>query len=169
MGLRKCVVPVSKFNKGLHHYRIEQLLGSIVEIALKMRENNYTCSQGFEIEEISHGTMSALGRGKALILILLRGESVARTWDVLKAAKFVGTPTMVVAEEGVSLPVEPDFLVHIPAAPTEDTGAILAGLSLQFFSNRISIHKRVDPDSLLLEHPEFEHAEYTWIFPPGSH
>jgi hypothetical protein len=76
---------------------------------------------------------------------------------------------LVVAEEGIDLPVQPDYLVRIPAAPSEEIGAILAGLVLQYFSNRISIAKGVDPDSMRLEHLEFYHAKYTWIFPPGSH
>jgi glucosamine 6-phosphate synthetase-like amidotransferase/phosphosugar isomerase protein len=64
-----------------------------VEAALKMRENNYTVCDGYEVEEIAHGRTAPFQAGRPVIGIVLRGPSLERANDMLATARYCGAPT----------------------------------------------------------------------------
>lgn len=140
-----------------------------LEAALKMRENNYTCSEGYEVEEMAHGRIPSLGPGRALIAIVLTGPSARRAEDIARSAAHVGSPTMVIAEDGVRWPVQCDFELGIPACGSEYLAAIAAIMPLQLFSNLLAVAKGYDPDTIRHDDPKYAYAQSTWIFPPGTH
>ncbi len=140
-----------------------------IEAALKMRENNYTCSEGYEVEEMAHGRIPSLGPGRAMVGIVLEGPSAVRTEQVMRSAAHVGSPTMALVEEGVKWPVKCDFELRIPNCGSEYTAAIVAIMPLQLLSNFLAVEKGYDPDTIRHDDPKYAYAQSTWIFPPGTH
>lgn len=142
---------------------------SAMEVAIKMKENNYTASEGIEVEEITHGRTAAIQEGRPVVLIALNGPSVDRLCDVLESSKYVGAPTMVVQEEGVTLTSTADFTIRLPKCPNEIIAAIVAMLPLQVFSNDFALANGYNPDAIRLDDPKWEYPHGKWIFPPGTH
>jgi len=139
------------------------------EGALKMRENNYTFADGYEVEEFAHGRTCSFQKDRPLITIALRGPSVNRIWDILANARYLHVPTLAVVEEGIDPLLDADYLIKIPSMPSEFTAAILAAMPLQLFSHQFTLMRNIDPDAIRLDQPEFEFAHHKWIFPPGTH
>lgn len=143
------------------------------EAALKMRENNYTVSEGYEVEEMAHGRTAPFQAGRPVVGIVLRGPSRERANDILATAQYCGAPTMAVVEEGAEAEGDSasrcDFLLTVPAMPSEAAAAILAVLPLQWLSHQSSVVRGINPDSIRLDNPVHAFAENAWIFPPGTH
>lgn len=139
-----------------------------LEIALKMRENNYTASEGIEVEEIAHGRMAAVNRTRPLVCIALP-SCADRAADIVNAARHLGAPTMVVADENLAGEFSADFVLTVPATSSELLTAILAVSPLQYFSHQLSLAKGINPDSIRTDDPVFAFAQSKWIFPSGTH
>lgn len=139
-----------------------------VEAALKMRENNYTASEGMEVEEIAHGRMASLSPDRPLIAVVLP-SCADRAADIINAARHLGAPTMLVADETVAGEFSADFVLPVPSTPSELVTSLLAVTPLQYFSYELSLAKGINPDSIRTDDPVFAFAQSKWIFPPGTH
>lgn len=142
-----------------------------VEAALKMRENNYTVSEGYEVEEIAHGRTAPFQARRPVVGIILRGPSRERANDILATARYCGAPTMAVVEEGAEggESDHADFRLTVPRMPSEAAAAIAAVVPLQWFSHQYSVVNDINPDSIRLDDPVHAYAENAWVFPPGTH
>lgn len=166
---------VDEAAKAWNKYEIFTFIGSgpawtlSCEIALKMRENNYTYSEGYESEEFGHGRTCSFYPDRPLTAFAMRGPGVARTGDILNNAIDMKLPTMAVVEEGVTGLPETDYVVRIPAMPCEFTAAIVAALPMQLFSHQFTLVRGLNPDMIRLDDPEFDVSHHKWIFPPGTH
>ena len=140
-----------------------------LEIALKMRENNYTFTYGHEVEEIAHGTTVTMDKDTPVICLFADAASHARMQDILAFAHHVGAPTMAVVQSGQVVEPAADFTLTVPSHDNANTVALLMTLPLQYFSNQFSVASKKDPDSLRSENPTYDYGTKTWIFPPGTH
>ena len=139
------------------------------EIALKMRENNYTFSEGYESEEFGHGRTCSFYPDRPLVAFVMQGPAVERTGDIINNAKDMKVPTMAVIEEGVTGVPKTDYVIPVPSMPCEFTSAIVAALPMQLFSHQFTLLRNINPDMIRLDDPEFEVSHHKWIFPPGTH
>lgn len=139
------------------------------EAALKMRENNYTFAEGYEVEEFAHGRTCSFETNRPFIAFALRGPSIARIGDVIANARYLNVPTMAIVEDGIDSLPEVDYTLKIPRMPSEFTAAILAAMPMQLFSHQFSLVRNIDPDTIRMDQPDFKFAHRKWIFPPGTH
>ena len=139
------------------------------EAALKMRENNYTYAEGYEIEEFAHGRTRSFAKDRPLITFVLNGPSVGRACDLINNAIDLGVPTMAVVEEGVSGLPNVCYTIKIPKMPSEFTSSIVATIPMMLFSHQFTLMRDIDPDLIRLDQPDFEISHKKWIFPPGTH
>lgn len=141
-----------------------------LEIALKMRETNYTNTTGFELEEFTHGPIPpSIGPDRVVICIVLDGPSIERAENILFAAAHVGSPTIAIVEDSVKLSVSPNHIINIPKCQTEEIAALVSAIPLQLFSHDLSFSKGIDPNTYHRHIEEYAHASTTWMFPPGTH
>ena len=139
------------------------------ESALKMRENNYTFAEGYEVEEFAHGRTCSFAQDRPFIAFAFKGPSVERIYDVISNARYLNAPTMSIVEDGVDSLPEVDYTLAIPSMPSEFTTAIVAGLPMQLFSHQFTLIRGIDPDTIRMDQPDFKFAHKKWIFPPGTH
>ena len=139
------------------------------EIALKMRENNYTFSEGYETEEFGHGRTCSFFPNRPLVAFVMRGPCIERTADVINNAIDIKVPTMAVVEEGVTGLPKTDYVIRTPAMPCDFTAAIVAALPMQLFSHQFTLVRGINPDMIRLDDADFKLSHNKWIFPPGTH
>lgn len=139
------------------------------EIALKMKENNYTSSIGMETEEFTHGSYPLFEEHATAALITHEGPSVERLLDVYHSAKHVHSNILVVGDDTVDQFPEANYKVKVASCGVEEIDSLACALPLQLFSYHISWAQGKDPDTLRHDDPLYGYMESTWIFPPGTH
>lgn len=139
------------------------------EIALKMRENNYTASMGFDVEEFSHGSVTLLDDETVTFMATHQGPLIARCKDIYNSSKYANSPIVVVGDESVNEFPEADGKIKIQSCGNEAIDSIIYALPLQLLSYHVSWARGVDPDTLRRHDETYDHIETTFIFPPGTH
>ena len=139
-----------------------------LEIGSRMRATSYTASDGYELEEFTHGLVSSLGPRHPLILIALDGPGWRRSGDLLASARHVGCPTMLVVEDGVGLDGA-EYVLRIGGGGSEHEAAIVASLPLQLFTHQLAVCKGIDPDTMRRDVASYDEVYNDWLFPPGVH
>ncbi|MBI4277368.1 MAG: SIS domain-containing protein [Armatimonadetes bacterium] len=125
------------------------------EVALKMKEANYTHAEGLEMEQILHGPTSSFGPDTVVTAIAPPGPAGERAAAVLKGARAVGSPAVLLAQEGdTSLHADADDVVSLPAVP-EPLSPLVYIVPLQLFTYYSAVTRRANPDLLHADDPAF--------------
>ena len=137
-----------------------------LEGALKMKEENYSASEGMELEQFLHGPWVSLTRNSVVILIAPKGPSHQRSVDLLNACKKIGAPTIAVTDDRHIMELATDSIV-MPEG-NEELSPLTYIIPLQLFAYYMTLKKGVNPDYIHYDDPAVWDARDI-IFPPGTH
>jgi len=116
-----------------------------LEASLKMQETNYTSSFGMEMEEVLHGPVAALG-DSVLVVIAPPGAGRTRAFDLLRAARLLGGPTVALGEESdTELAAAADMFVALPIC-TEEIAPAPYHVPLHLLSYWLAVATGTNPD-----------------------
>jgi glutamine---fructose-6-phosphate transaminase (isomerizing) len=138
-------------------------LVTVREAALKIKETSYLPAEGMELEEFQHGPWMVLDKDTLVVVAVPDGPSRDRAGDLLKAAKRVGSRTLVVSDAEF----EADYAITVPRVP-EAFSPFLMIVPLYFLSYFLAVERGNNPDYLRYLDPNFWGARLV-IFPPGTH
>jgi glucosamine 6-phosphate synthetase-like amidotransferase/phosphosugar isomerase protein len=120
-------------------------VATALEVALKMQETNYTSSFGMEMEEVLHGPVAALG-DSVLVVIAPPGAGRPRAFDLLRAARTLGGPTVALGEAGdPELAAAADTFLALPGCP-EDISPAPYHVPLHLLSYWLAVATGTNPD-----------------------
>lgn len=129
------------------------------EVALKMKETNYTPCEGVHVEQFLHGPVAGLSEEMAVWIVAPPGPSYARCLDVAKAAKAIGATTIALVQEGdQELSRTAAHVIHLPAV-LEALSPLIYVIPLQLFSYYVALAKGTNPDTFHLDDPRHQQAE----------
>ena len=134
------------------------------EAALKMKEANYSTTEGLQLEQYLHGPFVSTDEGCLVTFIAPPSESEGdRTLEIINTVKAVGARTAAVVEVGdtaressvdtaITMPVCADFLSPIVyLAP------------LQLFTYWLAVELGHNPDTFRLDDPRFAAAREHYV------
>jgi glucosamine--fructose-6-phosphate aminotransferase (isomerizing) len=129
------------------------------EVALKMKETNYTPCEGFQVEQFLHGPLAGLGERMAVWAIAPPGPSYQRCQEVLRAANAIGATTIALTEEGdQSLARTATHAIGLPRLAEALTPLIYV-IPLQLFCYHLALAKGANPDTFHLDDPRHQEAK----------
>lgn len=129
------------------------------EVALKMKETNYTPCEGFQVEQFLHGPLAGLSERMAVWAIAPPGPSYDRCLDVVRAANAIGATTIALTEEGdLGLARTATHAIGLPALAEALTPLIYV-IPLQLFCYHLALAKRANPDIFHLDDPRHQEAK----------
>jgi glucosamine--fructose-6-phosphate aminotransferase (isomerizing) len=129
------------------------------EVALKMKETNYTPCEGFQVEQFLHGPLAGLGHRMAVWAIAPPGPSYQRCLDVVDAANAIGATTIALTQEGdQDLARSASHSIGLPVM-TEALTPLVYVLPLQLFCYHLALAKGTNPDAFHLDDPRHQEAK----------
>ena len=132
-----------------------------LEASLKMQETNYSATFGMETEEVLHGPVAALG-DSTLLVIAPPGAGRTRAFDVLRAARILGSETVALGEADDSeLEQAVDTFLPMPSCP-EALSPAPYHVPLHLFSYWLAVAKGCNPDLMRREEPKYLEARRSY-------
>ncbi|MGZ3679907.1 MAG: SIS domain-containing protein [Ktedonobacterales bacterium] len=132
-----------------------------LEASLKMQETNYSATFGMEMEEVLHGPVAALGDA-TLVVIAPPGAGRTRAFDVLRAARILGSETVALGENGDSeLEQAADVFLPLPSCP-EALSAAPYHVPLHLLSYWLAVAKVRNPDLMRREEAKYLEARRSY-------
>ncbi len=132
-----------------------------LEASLKMQESNYSATFGMEIEEVLHGPVAALGDA-VLIVIAPPGAGRTRAFDVLRAARILGSETVALGEaDDGELEQAVDSFLPLPSCP-EALSPAPYHVPLHLLSYWLAVAKGCNPDLMRREEPKYLDARRSY-------
>lgn len=129
------------------------------EVALKMKETNYTPCEGFQVEQFLHGPLAGLSQRMAVWVIAPPGPSYGRCLNVVQAANAIGATTIALTEEGdQALARTAVHAIGLPALAEALTPLIYV-IPLQLFCYQLALRKGANPDTFHLDDPRHQEAK----------
>ncbi len=128
------------------------------EVALKMKETNYTPCEGFEVEQFLHGPLAMQSESMAVWVIAPPGPSYQRCLDIVRACNAIGATTIALTEEADhELSESATNVVHLPEV-MEALSPLVYVIPLQLFSYQLALAKGTNPDTFHRDDPRHEQA-----------
>lgn len=128
------------------------------EVALKMKETNYSPCEGFEVEQFLHGPMAMQSERMAVWVIAPPGPSHGRCLDIVRAMNAVGATTIALAQDDEQMiAAQATHTIKLPAIH-EALSPLLYVIPLQLFSYHLALVKGTNPDTFHRDHPRHEGA-----------
>ena len=136
------------------------------EAALKMKETNYSASEGMELEQFLHGPWVSLKPGTLVFLVAPMGPSHQRNIEFLQVCKDLEIPTVAVTNdkhivEGAT------YSIFIPDV-SEELSPLVYIVPLQLFAYYTAVEKGLNPDFIHYDVGKYWKARNV-LFPPGTH
>jgi len=129
------------------------------EVALKMKETNYTPCEGFQVEQFLHGPLAGLSDRMAVWVIAPPGPSYPRCLDIVRTANAIGATTLaLVQEEDQDLSRIATYTIRLPTM-IEALTPLVHVLPLQLFSYDLALAKGTNPDTFHLDDPRHQQAK----------
>ncbi|HSC69731.1 MAG TPA: SIS domain-containing protein [Candidatus Methylomirabilis sp.] len=129
------------------------------EVALKMKETNYTPCEGFQVEQFLHGPLAGLSDRMAVWAIAPPGPSYQRCLDVVGAANAIGATTIALVQEGEQkLARSASHAIALPAL-AEALSPLVYVIPLQLFCYHLALEKGTNPDTFHLDDPRHQEAK----------
>jgi glucosamine--fructose-6-phosphate aminotransferase (isomerizing) len=141
-------------------------IATAYEASLKMKETNYSSSEGMELEQFLHGPWVSLKPSSLVFLISTKGPSQQRNLDLLRICQDLSVPTVAVTDDKrlVELAKHSIFMPDV----SEELSPIEYIVPLQLFAYYSALNKGLNPDMIHYDDPDFWSARQV-IFPPGTH
>ncbi|MBV9282866.1 MAG: SIS domain-containing protein [Chloroflexi bacterium] len=127
------------------------------EATLKLLETAYIPATAWELEEMLHGPLAAVGPDTLLILAAPTGSSTPRALDLVRAAREIGSTSVVLAGEENAGAFEHAHRLVLPDVP-EVLSPIPCVVPLQLFSYFLAVGKDVNPDLLHRDDERYRRA-----------
>ncbi|MEE9325227.1 MAG: SIS domain-containing protein [Dehalococcoidia bacterium] len=138
-------------------------IATAYEAALKMKEANYTVTEGFQIEYYLHGPFVATGPGFLVTLIAPPGAGEKRAKDIAKAAKEIGAKVLAIAQkEDAGLSSIADDLLAMPPVQ-EPLSPIIYLVPLQLFTYWLAVELGCNPDTFRWDNPRYHAARQHYL------
>lgn len=116
------------------------------EAALKMKEANYTITEGFELEQLLHGPFVSSDPQMLLTLIAPQGPGYKRACEIAKTFYIIGAPTLALVTEG-DKELTRLATSFVPQPQVSDMWSpLIYIIPLQLFTYRVSLEHGKNPD-----------------------
>ncbi len=137
-----------------------------LEAALKMKETNYSASEGMQLEQFLHGPWVSLKPGILAFLVAPMGPSHQRNVDMLNICKDLEIPTVAVTNDK-HVVENATHSIFIPEV-SEELSPLVYIVPLQLFAYYTAVEKGLNPDFIHYDDARYWKARNV-IFPPGTH
>jgi glucosamine 6-phosphate synthetase-like amidotransferase/phosphosugar isomerase protein len=115
------------------------------EAALKMKEGNFTNTEGMQLEQMLHGSISGIDANDVVFLIAPKTSRVyERIVDTAQALKEIGVPTIAVTDSNDIVKICKDT-IKIPQC-SEYINPIVSIIPLQLFAYHFAVTNGINPD-----------------------
>ena len=115
------------------------------EMALKMKEGNFTDAEGMQIEQMLHGSISGIDADDVVFLIAPKtSKTYQRTIDAAQALKKIGASTIAVTD-GNDMARICKHAIKIPSC-SEHINPIVSIVPLQLFAYHLAVTNGINPD-----------------------
>lgn len=129
------------------------------EVALKMKETNYTPCEGFQVEQFLHGPVAGLSEKMAVWVIAPPGPSYSRCLEIVKVAQTIGATTIaLVEEEDRELAKLATHTINLPRVMEALTPLVYV-IPLQLFSYYLALAKGANPDLFHFDDPRHQQTK----------
>ncbi|MHA1596286.1 MAG: SIS domain-containing protein [Candidatus Asgardarchaeia archaeon] len=137
------------------------------EGALKIKEAGSVHAEGFEVEEVAHGRISAIYKKQFGVILVAKEPNIERGLDALKASKIVGARTFLISDREV----DEEFIDDKFKIPElrEELSTFVSLMPLYMFSYFVSVKRGLNPDLIRMDLPDYKKALREVLFPPGTH
>ncbi len=115
------------------------------EMALKMKEGNFTDAEGMQLEQMLHGSISGIDKEDVVFLIAPKtSKAHERILEAAGALKEIGASTIAVTD-GDALAKICKHVIKIPVCQ-EHINPIISIIPLQLFAYHLAATNGIDPD-----------------------
>ncbi len=115
------------------------------EIALKMKEGNFSDTEGMHLEQMLHGSISGIDADDVVFLIANHsGNTYRRSLDAALALKEIGASTIAVTDSDDMTSICKD-VIKVPAC-SEHLSPIVSVVPLQLFTYHLAATNNINPD-----------------------
>lgn len=115
------------------------------EMALKMKEGNFTDAEGMQLEQMLHGSISGIDADDVVFLIAPKtSKAYKRTVDAAQALKEIGASTIAVTDSSDMARIC-KHEIKIPSC-SEHINPIVSIVPLQLFAYHLAATNGIDPD-----------------------
>jgi len=115
------------------------------EMALKMKEGNFTDAEGMQLEQILHGSISGIDTDDVVFLVAPKAsKTYGRAVDAAKALNEIGASTIAVTDSNDMTKIC-KHAIKIPAC-SEHTSPIVSIVPLQLFAYHFAVTHGINPD-----------------------
>jgi len=142
-------------------------MSTAYETALGFYQGSGTGARALQVEEYLHGSVQAITRDMCFLGIAAPGPLQKRIMQAVKAAKIIGTQTLVIAPENTPELEIADVVISIPAVVPELLTPLIYTGPLWQIGYYFSIQTGRDPDYMLMEDDAHKEA-LAALMPEGS-
>ena len=134
------------------------------EVALKMKEANYTTTEGLQLEQYLHGPFISTDEGCLVTFIAPPSESEGdRTLEIINTVKAVGARTAAVVQVGdTARESSVDTAITVPMC-ADFLSPIVYLAPLQLFTYWLAVELGHNPDTFRLDDPRFAAAREHYV------
>ena len=115
-------------------------------------------AQAFQVEEMLHGPIQALGEGMCVIAIAAPGPLQQRILQTAQACALIGSKVVLLAPEDRTVPEGVAMPIGMPAGLVELLTPLLYIVPLWLIGYEFALATGRDPDNLSRDRPEFKQA-----------
>jgi glucosamine--fructose-6-phosphate aminotransferase (isomerizing) len=131
------------------------------EMALKMKEGNFTDAEAMQVEQMLHGSISGVDEGDTVFLIAPKDSKVRqRMYEAAQALNAIGAVTVAVTDGADEIERECRHSFNIGYCP-EYLNPIASIVPLHLFAYYIAEKNGVDPDLTREDDPRYRKAYAT--------
>ncbi len=115
------------------------------EMALKMKEGNFSDAEGMQLEQTLHGSVSGIDADDVVFLIASHSSNTyRRTLDTARALKEIGASTIAVTDSNDMTSICKDVIKVPPCS--EHLSPIVSIVPLQLFAYHLAAINNINPD-----------------------
>ncbi|MEM3084893.1 MAG: SIS domain-containing protein [Nitrososphaerales archaeon] len=128
------------------------------EMALKMKEGNFTDSEAMHVEQMLHGSISGVDEGDIVFLIAPKdGKVRQRMYETANVLNDIDASTVAVTDDASEIAKECKHAIIIPYVP-EYLNPILSIVPLQLFAYYLAEQNGINPDLAREDDPKYKRA-----------
>jgi glucosamine--fructose-6-phosphate aminotransferase (isomerizing) len=127
------------------------------EMALKMKEGNFTDTEAMQLEQMLHGSLSGVDRSDVVFIVASETDRIlARTIETARALKEIGSVTIAVTDSNELA----DSCMHSIKVPRSNMflNPIVSIIPLQLFAYHLAVANGINPDLTREDDPRYRRA-----------
>lgn len=131
------------------------------EMALKMKEGNFTDAEGMQIEQMLHGSLSGVDDSDIVFIIAPKGSKTRqRAYEAVRAFNKIEATTIAVTDSDKEITKEAEHTIEIPTCD-EYLSPLISIVPLQLFAYFFADKHGVNPDMTREEDARYRRAYAT--------